>query len=79
MKHNGIITRSVGGLYTVESSDGVYECKARGIFRNRGISPCVGDKVKFDNGVIEILTSLSLLFQWLNRLRIFLFLTSLLR
>lgn len=53
MKHNGIITRSVGGLYTVESSDGVYECKARGIFRNRGISPCVGDKVKFDNGVIE--------------------------
>jgi ribosome biogenesis GTPase len=44
---NGLITKAIGGLYTVEASDGVYECKARGIFRKKGISPCCGDKVEF--------------------------------
>lgn len=52
----GIIVKSIGGLYFTESSDTVYECKARGIFRNKGISPCVGDRAEFENGVItEIL------------------------
>ena len=50
---SGIITKCLGGLYTVESPDGIYECKARGVFRNRGISPCVGDRVTLDNGVIS--------------------------
>lgn len=49
---SGIITKCLGGLYTVESPDGIYECKARGVFRNRGISPCVGDRVELQNGVI---------------------------
>lgn len=49
---NGIITKCVGGLYTVESPDGIYECKARGIFRKRGISPCVGDNAVVSDGVI---------------------------
>ena len=35
---SGIITKCVGGLYTVETPDGILECKARGIFRNKGIS-----------------------------------------
>lgn len=53
---SGIITKCLGGLYTVETPDGIYECKARGIFRNRGISPYVGDSVELSNGVItEIL------------------------
>ncbi|MDE6091489.1 MAG: ribosome small subunit-dependent GTPase A [Ruminococcus sp.] len=53
---SGIITKCLGGLYTVETPDGIFECKARGIFRNRGISPYVGDKVELSNGVItEIL------------------------
>ena len=30
----------------MEASDGVYECKARGIFRKRGVSPVCGDKVE---------------------------------
>ena len=42
----GLITKAIGGLYTVEASDGVYECKARGIFRKKGISPCCGDNVE---------------------------------
>ncbi len=49
----GLITKCLGGLYTVESPDGIYECKARGVFRNRGISPCVGDTVTFADGVIS--------------------------
>ena len=54
----GIIIKAIGGLYTVEASDGVYECKARGIFRKKGVSPCCGDNVsisveKEQNGMIE--------------------------
>ena len=43
---NGIIIRSLGGSYTVEAPEGVYECAARGIFRKKGISPVCGDKVE---------------------------------
>ena len=54
----GIIIRSVGGIYTVEASDGVYQCKARGIFRKKNISPVCGDRAEFSleadgTGVIE--------------------------
>ena len=38
-KKSGIITKCLGGLYTVESPDGVFECKARGVFRNKKIVP----------------------------------------
>lgn len=41
----GMILKAVGGLYNVESPDGIYECKARGIFRKQNISPCAGDRV----------------------------------
>ena len=42
----------------MEASDGVYECKARGLFRKKGISPNCGDNVKISaenasKGVIE--------------------------
>lgn len=33
----------------MESSDGQFECKARGIFRKDGESPIVGDMVEFEN------------------------------
>ncbi|MBQ4534138.1 MAG: ribosome small subunit-dependent GTPase A, partial [Ruminococcus sp.] len=36
----------------VESPDGIFSCKARGVFRSKGISPCVGDSVEFQNEVI---------------------------
>ena len=49
---SGIIIKCLGGLYTVESPDGIYECKARGVFRARGISPAVGDSVTVSGGVI---------------------------
>lgn len=52
-KTSGIILKCLGGLYTVESPDGIFECKARGVFRNMGISPSVGDSVIVENGVIS--------------------------
>lgn len=48
----GIITKCLGGLYTIESPDGIFSCKARGVFRSKGITPCVGDNVEFDGEVI---------------------------
>lgn len=50
---SGIITKCLGGLYTVETLDSILECNARGIFRKKGISPYVGDKVKIQNNVIS--------------------------
>ena len=44
-KLNGIILKSTGGFYYVEAANGVYECKARGIFRKKNNSPKVGDMV----------------------------------
>lgn len=50
-KLTGLIVKAVSGFYYVEATDCVYECKARGIFRKKGISPSVGDTVKIS--VIE--------------------------
>ncbi|MBR3678996.1 MAG: ribosome small subunit-dependent GTPase A [Oscillospiraceae bacterium] len=53
---NGQIIKAVGGLYMVETSDGVFGCKARGIFRKQGISPCTGDLVTIEQDcIIDIL------------------------
>lgn len=41
----GTIIKGIGGFYYVETTDGVYECKARGVFRKEGITPLVGDRV----------------------------------
>lgn len=43
----GIILKGIGGFYYVESANGIYECKARGLFRKQGITPLAGDKVEF--------------------------------
>ena len=48
-KLTGLVTKSIGGLYLTETSQGIYECKARGIFRKRNISPAVGDRVTLDD------------------------------
>lgn len=44
--YDGIILKGIGGFYYVKSNSIVYECKARGIFKKRKITPLVGDKVK---------------------------------
>lgn len=41
----GIIIKGIGGFYYVKSNNEIYECKARGKFRNKKITPLVGDQV----------------------------------
>jgi len=41
----GIIVKGIGGFYYVKTEEGIYECRARGVFRDKNISPLVGDKV----------------------------------
>lgn len=43
----GKIIKGIGGFYYVHAADGgIYECKARGIFRRENIKPLVGDLVE---------------------------------
>lgn len=45
----GKIIKGIAGFYYVHIEDkGIYECKARGIFRNQRIKPLVGDNVSVD-------------------------------
>lgn len=41
----GTIVKGIGGFYYVKTLDGIYECRARGVFREKNITPLVGDKV----------------------------------
>ncbi|MCR5370100.1 MAG: ribosome small subunit-dependent GTPase A [Clostridium sp.] len=44
----GKIIKGIAGFYYVHDGIGsVYECRARGVFRNRNIKPLVGDDVEF--------------------------------
>lgn len=60
----GKIVKGIAGFYYVHApNDRVYECKAKGVFRNRRVKPLVGDNVEFTvideekllGNVIEIL------------------------
>lgn len=42
------IIKGIGGFYYVKTADGVLECKAKGIFRKRNISPVPGDFVRLE-------------------------------
>src|SRR5690625_2417303 len=44
----GRIIKSLSGFYTVKAAEGNFTCKGRGVFRNRNITPCVGDDVLFE-------------------------------
>lgn len=59
----GKIIKGIAGFYYVHDGEGrIYECKAKGIFRNRQIKPLVGDNVIFESleeegkgNIVEIL------------------------
>ena len=44
----GTIIKGIAGFYYVKTDHGLYECRARGIFKNEGITPMVGDLVEID-------------------------------
>lgn len=55
---NGQIIRIISNLYTVKIDDMLFGCRARGVFRNKGITPLVGDNVIVDtdnNIIVKIL------------------------
>ncbi|MDE6434293.1 MAG: ribosome small subunit-dependent GTPase A [Lachnospiraceae bacterium] len=43
---NGKIIKGIAGFYYVYSNQHIYECKARGSFRNQKVKPLVGDNVR---------------------------------
>ena len=44
----GTIIKAIAGFYYVKTDEGIYECRARGIFKNEGITPYVGDEVSIE-------------------------------
>lgn len=45
----GKIVKGIAGFYYVHVVEfGIYECKAKGIFRKKGTKPLVGDNVEID-------------------------------
>ena len=42
----GRIIRGIGGFYYVHTKAGVYECRAKGIFRKDNKKPLPGDEVR---------------------------------
>lgn len=42
----GVIVKGIGGFYYIDTESGVFETRARGIFRKEGIRPTVGDHVR---------------------------------
>lgn len=45
----GRIVKGIAGFYYIHTGEhGLYECKAKGVFRNKKIKPLVGDKVEID-------------------------------
>ena len=50
----GLIVAITCGLYAIEAEGVIYKCKPRGIFRNQGIKPVVGDNIEFDPNELVI-------------------------
>ena len=53
----GLIVAITCGTYAVEANGVIYNTKPRGVFRNQGVKPVVGDNVEFDpdNMTIEVI------------------------
>ncbi len=52
----GLIIKAISGAFYVRTEDAILPCKARGIFRKRGIAPLAGDHVRIeDDNIVEIL------------------------
>lgn len=44
----GRIIKALSGFYYVKADEHIYQCRGRGLFRNKKITPLVGDFVTFD-------------------------------
>lgn len=50
----GLIVAITCGTYSVEADGVIYNTKPRGVFRNQGVKPVVGDNVEFDTNSLTI-------------------------
>ncbi len=51
---NGKIIKGIGGFYYVHvPNEGVFECRAKGIFRNQKVKPLIGDNVVLEAMQVE--------------------------
>ena len=48
MTLDGRLIRSISGFYTVRTGEGDFVCRARGLFRLKGVSPLTGDFVTIE-------------------------------
>ena len=48
MSMKGRIIKGIGGFYYVDTDDGLFTCKAKGLFRHDNMKPLVGDHVEID-------------------------------
>lgn len=46
--YSGRLIKGIGGFYYVDIEGEIFECKARGLFRKKKITPLVGDYVEID-------------------------------
>lgn len=44
----GVIVKGIGGFYYVDTGEEIYECRARGKFRIKNITPLIGDQVEIE-------------------------------
>ena len=62
---SGRILKGIGGFYYVSTEEGVFECRARGLFRKQNITPLVGDNVILRS--IDEINKTAMLFEILPR------------
>lgn len=66
---NGIVIKAISSFYYVDVNDEVFECKAKGLFKHKNTSICVGDEVEisvidYDNkkgNIVKILPRINYL------------------
>ena len=49
MEKTPYMVKGIGGFYYVKTADGIVECRAKGIFRRRGVTPVAGDRVRLEH------------------------------
>ena len=53
-EYKGRIIKGIGGFYYVDTADGVFECRARGVLRKEGITPLVGDMAEISADTVSM-------------------------
>ena len=47
-EYDGKIIKGIAGFYYVDTPDGVFQCRARGLLRMQNLKPLAGDNVRIE-------------------------------